>query len=146
MTQHQFIAAVLALPFSLSAALWMYAFTLCGRIGRTWLTGGLYLIFEARVGKHEMPVYEDEPVRIHEHRTEDERAAEYAAMRAETQALPVTVSAAPYVDWTAALHPTDLDELRATLEGIEAHFRAVVDAAVADFLHEHTGAHRLVGV
>lgn len=150
MTQRYFVAALVALPFVLAAAFWLYAFSLCGRTGRIWLTAGLYPAFEARIGRHELietrerPVYEDEPVTIRDHRTEAERIAAYAAMRAETQTLPVTVSAAPYTEWTAALHPTDLDELRVTLEAIEARFAATVDAAVADFLREHTGSHVLV--
>lgn len=152
MTERYFVAALVALPFVLAAALWLYAYSLSGRTGRILITGGLFLIFEPRTGRHELietkerPVYEDEPVTIRDHRTEAERVAAYAAMRAETQTLPVTVSAAPYTEWTAALHPTDLDELRATLEAIEARFAATVDAAVAAFLHEHTGSHALVSV
>jgi hypothetical protein len=143
---------VVALPFVMAAAFWLYAYSLCGRTGRIALTGGLFLIFEPRHGRHELietkerPVYEDEPVTIRDHRTEAERIADYAAMRAETADLPVTVSAAPYADWTASLAPTDIDELRATLEDIERRFVATVDAAVAEFLREHTGAHALVPV
>jgi hypothetical protein len=149
-TERYFVAALVALPFVLAAALWLFAFSLSGRAGRLWLSGGLYLIFEPRIGRHELveskerPVYEDEPVTIRDTRTEAERMAAYAAMRAETQTLPVTVSAAPYTEWTAALAPTDLDELRATLEAIEAHFAATVDAAVAEFLRERTDVYALV--
>lgn len=148
MTERYFVALLVALPFVGAAGLWLYAFSLCGRTGRMVLTAGLYLVFEARVGRHEMPVYDDEPVRIREHRTEDERVAEYAAMRAETAVLPLTVSSAPYAEWAAQLHPDDLDELRISLERIEraavSAFSAAVDDAVAEFLRERTDSHALV--
>jgi hypothetical protein len=149
-TERYFVALLLALPFTLAAGLWMYAFTQCTRLGRIVLTAGLYLVFEPRIGRHEMPVYEDEPVHIRERRTEDERAAEYAAMKAETELLPLTVSAAPYTAWTSALHPTELDELRASLDAVVRTFQrdltARLDAVVDDFLREHTEEHLLVGV
>lgn len=152
MTTRYFIAVVVSLPFALAAGLWAYAFSLCGRTGRLVLTAGLFLVFEARRGRHEMldepPTYEGEPVRVRDHRTEDERAAAYALMRAETQAMPVTVSAAPYTAWTAALHPTDLDELRASLDAVVTDFQrdltAKLDAVVSEFLRERTGEQALI--
>jgi len=147
-TQHQFIAAVLALPFTMAAGLWIYAFSLCERTGRIWLTAGLYLVFEPRVGRHEAPIYEDEPVHIRERRTEDQRIADYAAMRAETQQIPVTVSAAPYASWAAELYPDEAERLRDALEDIErravAAFQVAVDRAVEEFLREVTTEQQLV--
>jgi hypothetical protein len=153
-TQQHFVVALVFVPFVMAAALWIYAFSLCSRTGRILLTAGLWLLVEPRHGVHEMPAtkerptYEDEPVRIRERRTEDERIAAYANMRAETMELPVTVSAAPYIGWAAELAPTDLDELRASLDSVVTGFHndltARLDAVLADVLAEHTGAHRLV--
>jgi hypothetical protein len=138
-TQH-FAQTLLCAPFALAAGLWIYAFSLCGRTGRMWLTAGLYLIFEAREGRHVL--YEDEPVTIRDQRSEEEKMAAYAAMRAETEMLPITPSAAPYMTWTAALHPSDLDELRERLDAVQRDFMtgfAVrIDAVVEEFLRERT--------
>ena len=151
MTQQHFVEVVISLPFIAALALWAYGFSLCGRTGRLILTAGAYLIFEPRIGRHvaravrdEPPTYDGDPVNIRDTRTEAERAADYALMREQTELLPVTVSAAPLMDWTAELHPSDFEELRATLEDIERRFRATVDAAVADFMRGQTAEHDLI--
>lgn len=142
MTMHRFAIVLLAMCMTGSASLWIYAFTLCERRGKILLTAGLFLAFEPHVGRHEMPVYEDEPVHIRERRTEEQRIAAYATMVAETAALPVTTSAAPYTAWATALHPTDLDDLRARLDQVQRDFMTGfamrVDAVVEEFLRERT--------
>lgn len=152
MTMQHFIQGLSAMAFVGSAALWLAAFNLAGRAGRLVLTAGLYLIFEPRIGRHEMrgrPVYEDEPVHLRENRTEEQRIEAYQLMVAETQMMPVTTSAAPYTVWAAALHPTDLDELRASLDAVVRDFQRdltlKMDAVLADFLRERTEEHALVG-
>jgi hypothetical protein len=141
------VLATLALVAAL--ALWAFAFSLAARTGRLLLSAGLYLIFEPRQGRHiaraqrdERPTYDGDPVDIRDERTEAERAAEYAAMRARTEMLPITVSAAPLVDFAAQLHPTDLEQLKAELEAIERDvlrtFRMRVDAALMAFTGDYT--------
>ena len=148
MTTYRFAVVLIAMAFTGSAVLWIAAFNLSGRTGRLVLTAGLYLVFEARRGRHELrdetPTYDGDPVHLRDHRSEEERAADYANMRAETQALPLTISAAPYMAWTGELHPTDLDELRYRLERVQAEFAARVDAVLNEFLREHTDEQALV--
>jgi hypothetical protein len=150
-TNQHFAQTLLCAPFVFAAVLWAFAFSLCGRTGRLLLTAGIYLIFEPRRGRHEArsvrdqpPTYDGDPVSIRDNRTEAQRATAYALMRAQTELLPVTVSAAPLMDWTSELYPTDFEELRATLEDIERRFRATVDTAVADFMRGQTTEQLLV--
>jgi hypothetical protein len=117
MTQTHFHVILIGMAFTGAAGLWAAAWTLCGPVGRRRLAFGLRLDELARdmqswtshSGRHEtiktreVPLYDGEAVRHLGRRTEAERQAEYAALRAEAVEAAVSVSAAPLVDFTAEL-------------------------------------------
>lgn len=157
MTQTRFELILTAMAWTGSAAMWWYAWSLCGPTGRARLTFGLGPL-AARLrrtpGRHvmaepkdEKPTYDGEPVRL-SRRTEAERAAAYAAMRERASAALAPVSGAPLVEFTEELRrltesdgmpavPAALAALRevvhlhAELAQIEADYRLRIDAAVA---------------
>jgi hypothetical protein len=156
MGKHTFETILSAFALTGAAACWLYALTLAGPVGRNRLTFGLlaYLhrgrhtanavqtdILDLREARQPV-VYEGETVRLGRLPDELERMAAYEQMRSDGLAEAIPVSSQPLVAFAEALHPSDLEQLQATLDGIERemHRRLTqsIDAALAAFLADHT--------
>lgn len=156
MTQHLYAIPISA-AFIGAVACYAAAWNLSGHTGRRVLAFGLDLesIFRSRQGRHrETAMYDGEAVHTHDHRTEEERQAEYQRLRDEAVTAVISVSAAPLVDFTAelkALNELDMDatyaqphetgpaaalrrvvQLHDELASIELQYAELIRQAIAD--------------
>jgi len=156
MAIHTFETILSSFAFAGATALWAYAYALAGPVGRNRLAFGLLAYLHR--GRHtasavqadvldahearQLALYEGETVHLRNLPSELERMAAYDRLRSDGLTEVIPVSSQPLVAFAEQLHPSDLDRLHEELDAIERdmhrNLALRVEAALAEFLREHT--------